>query len=61
LVDYGYDRRVAWIVDSLKHPAEADLFRDIFGEAFYLVGVVADDSKRQDRMNETKKILKSAI
>src|SRR5271166_2241145 len=46
----GLSKRQALIIDSLKHPAEVDLLRSIFGSSFYMVGVVANDRKRMDRL-----------
>ncbi len=48
--------RVAYIIDSLKHPDEIDLLRTVFREAFCMVGVVADDSIRKRRLREQKQI-----
>ena len=48
--------RRAYIIDSLKHPAEVRLLRDVFGGAFCMVGVVADDSIRKKRLQEHKHI-----
>jgi len=36
----------AYIIDQLKHPAEAQLLRQVYGDAFYLVGGHACWSKR---------------
>lgn len=44
--------RRAYIVDSLKHPAEAELFRRVYGNAFTLVGVVCDEDVRKQRLIE---------
>lgn len=46
--------RVAYIVDSLKHPEEVRYLRRAFGPAFYLVGVVASDACRYRRLHERK-------
>ncbi|ODU00092.1 MAG: hypothetical protein ABS79_03845 [Planctomycetes bacterium SCN 63-9] len=48
--------RVAYILDSLKHPAEVDLLRTVFRDAFCMIGVVADDSVRKRRLNDQKHI-----
>ncbi|MEW5994803.1 MAG: hypothetical protein AB1744_10460 [Candidatus Zixiibacteriota bacterium] len=45
-------RPKAYIVDSLKHPAEAELFRRVYGAAFTLVGVVCEESCREQRLTE---------
>lgn len=48
--------RIAYLIDSLKHPDEVDLLRGVFGDAFCMVGVVADDNVRQVRLKEQKHI-----
>ncbi|MEZ6184529.1 MAG: anti-phage dCTP deaminase [Planctomycetota bacterium] len=48
-------KRQAYIIDSLKHPEEATLLRKVFGDAFYLVGVVATDLRRRERLVQQKK------
>jgi deoxycytidylate deaminase len=40
----------AYIIDSLRHPAEAHLLRRIYQDAFTLVGVVCDDDARHGRL-----------
>ena len=41
----------AYILDSLRHPAEVNLLRAIYGDAFILIGVVCEEGKRIDRMS----------
>lgn len=41
----------AYILDSLRHPAEVNLLRAIYGNAFILIGVVCEEGKRVDRMS----------
>lgn len=54
------ERRKAFIVSSLKHPAEAARFREIYPRGFYLIGVYADEEERfkyltdDDRIKEKK-------
>ncbi|HEU5034522.1 MAG TPA: deaminase [Mycobacteriales bacterium] len=38
----------AYVFRSLKHPQEADLLRHVYGDAFWLVGVVTDPDERCD-------------
>src|ERR1035437_1358191 len=40
----------AYILDSIRHPAEVHLLRQVYGDAFVLIGVVCDQSKREERM-----------
>lgn len=42
----------AFILDSLKHPAEARLLRSIYGDAFALIGVVCGEGARERRLTE---------
>jgi deoxycytidylate deaminase len=46
------DVRRVYILDALRHPAEVYLLRRIYQEAFVLVGVVCEESKRQARISE---------
>jgi len=41
----------AYILDSLRHPAEVNLLRAIYGDAFVLIGVVCEEEKRINRMS----------
>lgn len=43
-----------YILDSLKHPAEVELLRRVYREAFCLVGVVCETGQRLKRLRETK-------
>ena len=38
------------ICDALRHPAEVQLLRSVYGEAFWLVGVVCDERTRHARL-----------
>ncbi|MCG8649228.1 MAG: deaminase, partial [Pirellulales bacterium] len=42
----------AFIIDSIRHPAEVGLLRRIYNEAFVLVGVVCEHDERQKRLCE---------
>lgn len=45
------DRRPrAYILDSLRHPAEVQMLRRLYGDAFCLIGVVCDPKVRQRRL-----------
>ena len=41
----------AYILDSIRHPAEVHLLREVYGDAFVLIGVVCEQSKREARMH----------
>lgn len=40
----------AYIIDSIRHPAEVNLLRLVYGEAFALVGVVCHEDQRKTRL-----------
>lgn len=42
----------AYIIDSLRHPEEANLLREVYKDAFALLGVVCDPVKREKRIRE---------
>lgn len=42
--------RVAYVVDQLKNPFEATLLRDVYGNMFYLVGVLASYERRKQNL-----------
>lgn len=43
--------RRAYILDSIRHPAEVELLRNVYQSAFVLVGIVCDEDKRLHRLN----------
>jgi deoxycytidylate deaminase len=42
--------RVAYIVDQLKNPKEAGLLRDVYGNMFYLIGVLSGYERRKSNL-----------
>lgn len=40
----------AYILDSLKHPAEARILQKLYGDAFVLIGVVCSEPVRKQRL-----------
>jgi deoxycytidylate deaminase len=42
----------AYILDSLRHPEEAQFLRQLYGKAFVLIGVVCEEEKRITRITE---------
>lgn len=42
----------AFIIDSLRHPAEVGLLRRIYGDAFVLIGVVCEQDERRRRISK---------
>jgi deoxycytidylate deaminase len=45
----------AYILDSIRHPAEVRLLRHIYGDAFVLIGVVCEEEKRITRLGNKYK------
>lgn len=46
-------RRHITIIDSLKHPSEAEFLKSIYGDMFYIVGVLCPENVRIQRLNKT--------
>lgn len=44
------ERRVVTLIDSIKNEAEAELLREVYGSAFWLIGVFANEELRKKRM-----------
>lgn len=42
--------RHAYLIDQLKHPAEAKLLQTVYGNLFYLIGVLCSHALRRKRM-----------
>lgn len=47
-------KRFCHIVDSIKNPAEAKILRDVYGDSFWLIGVFAPQSVREDRLKANR-------
>lgn len=43
-------KRRAYILDSIRHPAEVELLRHVYQDAFFLIGVVCDEQRRLVRV-----------
>lgn len=50
VVPNGHPR--AFIIDSIRHPAEVQLLRNLYRDAFVLIGVVCEHSIRKKRISE---------
>lgn len=48
--------RRAYIISSLKHPAEVERLRAIYPQGFYLIGIHADEERRRRYLKEDKRI-----
>ena len=49
-------QRMAYIIDSLKHPDEVDKLREIYANGFYLFGIFSDERRRLDYLTKTKRM-----
>ena len=49
-------RRKVTLIDSLKHPDEVKLLRIVYGNMFYLFGVLCPEEIRRKRLTDQKKI-----
>lgn len=52
--DRKEDHYKVYVIDSLKHPAEVELLRSVYREAFCLVGVVCEEAIREQRLQNGK-------
>jgi hypothetical protein len=46
--------RQAYIINSLKHPAEVNALRRIYGSAFFLIGVYSEPERRREWLTTKK-------
>lgn len=44
------DTKRAYLIDSIRHPAETILFRRTYANAFALIGVVCEETERRERI-----------
>ncbi len=47
--------RLITVIDALKHPAEVQLLQKVYGNMFYLVGVLCPEALRKKRLTTTTK------
>jgi hypothetical protein len=43
-------RRTAYLIDQLKHPDEVSLLRAVYGNLFYLFGILSTSARREGRL-----------
>lgn len=46
------ERPVAYVFDSLKHPREALLLRNVYGPGFWLIAIVQDIGERRENLSD---------
>ncbi|MBS3904656.1 MAG: hypothetical protein KGZ39_04965 [Simkania sp.] len=44
--------KVAYIVDQVKHPSEIELFREVYRNNFYLIGLLRTENERKNNLKE---------
>ena len=44
------EKKRAYMIESIRHPSEVNLFRSIYGSAFALIGVVCEEGERKKRI-----------
>jgi len=45
-------KRRAYVIDSIRNPAEVELLRHVYQDAFVLVGVVCEETRRLERLTK---------
>ncbi|BBP74204.1 deoxycytidylate deaminase [Pseudomonas sp. Ost2] len=50
--------KTVYIIDQLKHPEEVELFKLVYGEIFYLIGVLSPEKIRFNYLTRTERISK---
>ncbi|MDY0274089.1 MAG: anti-phage dCTP deaminase [Desulfomicrobium sp.] len=50
------NKKLAYIINSLKHPDEVDYLRKIYGNGFYVIGIHADEKRRRKYLTEDKRM-----
>ena len=50
--------RTAYIINSLKHPKEAERLRELYSEGFYLLGIHSDEQRRLEYLTENARMSK---
>ncbi|MCE9850233.1 deaminase [Aeromonas allosaccharophila] len=48
------DKKVAYILDQLKHPDEVSLLRTVYNHNFYLIGLIRTEKERKLNLEEEK-------
>lgn len=51
----------AFIIDQLKHPAEAELLKQLYGPIFYQIGVLSNNDDKIQRLKNNKIEISAAI
>lgn len=50
--------KTVYIIDQLKHPEEVELFKLVYGDIFYLIGVLSPEKTRFNYLTRTERIPK---
>lgn len=54
----GKAPKTVYIIDQLKHPEEVELFKLVYGDIFYLIGVLSPEKIRFNYLTRTERIPK---
>lgn len=49
-------KRIAYIINSLKHPKEVERLREIYSTGFYLFGIHSDEKSRLEYLTDNKRM-----
>lgn len=55
LKDYA-PKRIAYLIDQVKHQDEVSLLRTVYGKLFHLIGVISVSDKRKARLIDTDRV-----
>lgn len=48
------NKKMAFIIDSLKHPEEVEFLRKVYSDGFYLLGIYADEERRLEYLKDRR-------
>ncbi|MGO2307080.1 anti-phage dCTP deaminase [Providencia sp.] len=48
------DGKFVYIIDQFKNPEEINLFKEIYSDAFYLIGLLRNESQRKQNLSDEK-------
>lgn len=49
-------KRIAYIIDSIKHPEEVNFLRNTYGNGFHLIGITSTSNRRKTYLMEEKNL-----
>ena len=54
-------KRIAYIIDSIKHPEEVNLLRRTYGSGFHLIGITSTEERRRKYLIEEKGLTEQEV